>query len=392
MITLNDVNLPDNATVLLSANLDVPLSNGLIADDTRLKSNIPTIKYLLSKGCKVVITGHIGRPGGKVNPSLSTILVKKRLEELLSHPISFSPSTPHVNAAADIRSLGDAGVLLLENMYFDPRIRGGDEAPAKEISLLIDFFVNDAYCDAHRANSYNFWLPFFVGSCVGLNLADEYRVVSGVLNDFKRPLVVVLGGAKADKIGVINSFIGVADNILLGGVLANTFLKATGIDIKGSRFDERSLEIAGEFLRDAEEKFLLPVDVVAADKISDHATHREVCADEVPDKWLIADIGSQSIERYKSVINNAKTIIWGGPMGVFEIPLFSRGTREIACAVANSEGFSLVAGGDSEEALDIVGLKDSVSHVSIGGGATLTLLADGELVAVKRIDELNGKK
>lgn len=385
MKTLLEIEVTDK-TVLMQGNLDVPLDEEGIEDDARIRADLETLQFLLSRGCRILLAGHIGRPKGN-DPALSTRIVADHLQTLVDVPVE------HVNAVTGkpveeaVARMKPASILVLENMRYDPRQQAGDETLARELAQLADVFVNNDYIDAHRANALNVHMPKLLPSCAGFTLQREYRFISDLIEHAQQPFVLIIGGAKADKIGVINHLLGSVDHIIVGGVLANTFLKAAGHDIKTSKFDERSLEIAGEFLRDEEEKFLLPVDVVAASKFSEDASYQEVSVDEVPENHMILDIGTHTAERYRHVLMDAKTIIWGGPIGVFEWDAFARGTHAVAQAVAESGATSLVAGGDSGAAIHKLGLTDKVGHVSIGGGATLSLIGGSELPAIKGLEE-----
>jgi len=380
MITLSSLDVRKK-TVLLQMALDVPLRDGVISDDSRLKASIPTLTYLLERNCRIVVVGHVGRPKGD-DPSLSTAPVAVRLSELLNRDVQHVEAVVGENAQAAVSSAGFPSVLVLENVRFHPGEAGCDEDFAREIASLADVFVNDDYPDAHRAYAVNTLVPKLLPSAAGFSFAKEVELVSSVNNSPKKPFVLIIGGAKADKIGVINHFLGVADIVIVGGMLANTFLKASGVNIGSSKFDERSLEIAGEFLRDAEEKFLLPTDVVVARQFSADAERKECSVSEIPENWMALDVGSQTAERYASVIRSAGTVVWGGPIGVFELEPFRKGTELVAKAMADCEGFTLVAGGDSGDAVRALGFSEKLSHVSIGGGVTLRLLAQEELPAI----------
>lgn len=376
----------DEKTVLVQMALDVPLRDGVISDDSRLRASLPTLQYLLEKNCRVVVVGHVGRPKGD-DPSLSTRPVATRLAELLGRDVEHVQAVVGEVAAQAVSQAAFPSVVMLENVRFHPGETGCDEEFARELASLADVFVNDDYPDAHRAYAVNTLVPNLLPSAAGISFATEVERVSSVNKNPKKPFVLIVGGAKADKIGVINHFLSVADHIIVGGVLANTFLKASGVDIGGSKFDERSLEIAGEFLRDAEEKFLLPTDVVVAREFSSDAEHKECSVSEVSSGWLIVDIGSHSAKRAADVISSAGTVVWGGPIGVFEFAPFRNGTEVVARALAGCDGFTLVGGGDSGDAVRALNLEKKMSHVSIGGGATLRLLAEEELAAIVALSD-----
>ncbi len=371
-------------TVLMQMSLDVPLNEGKVQDDERLRASIPTIEALLERGCAIVLVGHVGRPKG-TDPALSTKPIAARLSQLLGKPVKHIAAVVGAEAEKEVQGLGKPAVAMLENVRYDPREQEADPGFARELARLAQAYVNDDYPDAHRASALNTVLPTLLPSGAGESLRKEHDAVKHALENPKRPFILIVGGAKADKIGAINHLLADADNIIVGGVLANTFLKASGADVRASKVDERSLEIAGEFLRDAEEKFLLPVDVVAASAFSEHADHREVPLKEIPPQWVIMDVGSQTLARYTEAIEHAGTVVWGGPVGVFEWAPYRRGTQEIAEALARSKAYTLVGGGDSGAAVHMLGLADKMSHVSIGGGATLTLIGGEELPAVSAL-------
>lgn len=371
--------------VLVQTSMDVPQDGGRITDDARLRASVPTLSFLLDRGCSLILCGHVGRPKGERKPELSTQAVAQAYAALLGREVRFCPEATGPEARAQAQALAPGGVLVLENLRFDPREEATDEGFARELASLADAFVNDDYPDAHRRTACNVLVPALLPSHAGFSLAAEYAAVSAAVEDPAGPLTLIVGGAKADKIGIINSLLHRADTIIVGGVLANTFLKASGVDVKGSRIDDRSVEIAGEFLRDSEERFLLPVDAVAADRFSDDAQHKEVPVQDIPEKWLIMDIGTHTLERYAEAIERSGTVIWGGPIGVFEWKPFSRGTEGVAQAMARAKGYTLVAGGDSGAAVHALGLEGRMKHVSIGGGATLALIGGETLPAVEAL-------
>lgn len=371
-------------TVLCQISLDVPIAEGIVQDDARLRASIPTITALLKQGCRIVLFGHVGRPNGW-DDSKSTMPCSKRLSELLERDVVHICGVTGDGVEKEVLEVSKPGICMLENIRFDERQLAGDEAFGKELAALGEYYVNDDYPDAHRKTAANVVLPTLLPSEMGVALEKEFDAVTKAVEDPEEPLTLIIGGAKADKIGAINNMLGVADHIIVGGVLANTFLKAAGVDVKASKVDEVSLEIAGEFLRDVEEKFLLPIDCVAAASFAEDAEHVICSVQEIPEGYMILDVGPETLKKYTEIISQSKTCIWGGPIGVFEWEAFANGTRKVAEAMANADAYTLVGGGDSGSAIHKLGLAEKMSHVSIGGGATLKLIGGEELAAISAL-------
>jgi phosphoglycerate kinase len=377
MRTVRDVDVAGKR-VLVRCDLNVPLKDGQVADDTRIRAAMPTIEHLLGAGAAaVVMCSHLGRPKGEPDPALSLKPVAGRISELLGRPVAFA------DHKGELR--------LLENLRFDPREEANDPSLARELAALADIYVDDAFGAAHRAHASTVGVAELLPAVAGLLLAGELEAFDRLLNDPSHPFVVVIGGVKvADKIGVIDRFTELADSILIGGAMAFTFLAALGIDVGASRKeDEDGQATARKALEDAGARgceLLLPVDVVAADRFGAEAKTRTVAADAIPAGWMGLDIGPRTVELYAGRIGSAKTIFWNGPMGVFELEPFARGTIAVAEAVAGSAATAVVGGGDSVAAVNVAGVADRISHVSTGGGAALELLEGKVLPGVAALE------
>ena len=370
--TLDDLDVK-NKRVLLRVDFNVPLKNGEVQDDMRIRAALPTIQALLDKGARVICCSHLGRPKGKNDPSLSLVPVGRILATLLERRVRVSgePTGP----PQDLENMGADEVGLLENLRYDSREEANDPGFAKELSLLADVYVNDAFGAAHRAHASVSAITAFLPSAAGLLLQKEVEVLEGILEGPARPFVLVVGGAKvADKIGVVDNMIGKADSILVGGAMANTFLSAQGFDVGRSKVEHDRLEEVVETIQRARTSIELPSDLVVADAFEESAHPLTVEAAEIPSNTMALDIGPATAASYAAKIASAKTVVWNGPMGVFEWPDFSEGTRVVAQAIADTKAFTVAGGGDSAAALEKFGLADRVSHLSTGGGASLEFL------------------
>ncbi len=371
----------------------MPLAGGKVADDTRIVAALPTLRHLLDRGAALVLVSHLGRPKGKRDEALSLAPVAERLSELLDRPVRMAPDVvgPAVEEMAGELKPGE--VLLLENVRFHPGEKANDAEFARRLASLADLFVNDAFGAAHRAHASTVGVCDYLTGYAGFLLKKEVETLRGVVEAPARPFIVILGGAKvSDKIGVIENLLGKADALILGGGMANTFLAAKGASMGASLVDDEGLEASRRFLRMAEERGVeihLPVDLVVADEFSEEARTQVVAADAVPDGWRALDIGPESAKAFAGVLARAKAIVWNGPMGVFEMEPFSRGTEAVARAVAQATqagATSVVGGGDSVAALNRLGLADGVSHLSTGGGASLMVLEGKSLPAVAALE------
>ena len=371
----------------------MPLEGRRVADDTRIVAALPTLRHLLDRGAALVLASHLGRPKGKRDEALSLAPVAERLSELLERPVHMAPDVVGPAVEEMARELKPGEVLLLENVRFHPGEKANDPEFARMLASLADLFVNDAFGAAHRAHASTVGVCSHLTGYAGFLLKKEVETLRGVLEAPARPFVVILGGAKvSDKIGVIENLLGKADTLILGGGMANTFLAARGASMGESLVDDQGLEASRRFLRMGEERGVeihLPVDLVVADEFSADARTQVVAADAVPDGWRAMDIGPESARAFGEVLAGAKAIVWNGPMGVFEMEPFSRGTEAVAQAVARATragATSVVGGGDSVAALNRLGLADGVSHLSTGGGASLMVLEGKRLPAVAALE------
>lgn len=361
-------------TVLVRCDFNVPLSDGKITDDRRITESLATIKLLLEQGAKVVLTSHLGRPKG-VTPELSLAPVAARLNELLTPEVVLIPGHP-AEVAEPVSSALEAGkVVLLENIRFYPEEEANDPVFAKSLAALADVFVNDAFGTAHRAHASTEGVAHILPAVAGLLIEKELKFLGEALENPKRPLVGILGGAKIkDKLPVIGHLVTKVDHLIIGGGMAFTFLKAKGLEIGTSLLDESNIEFCRDMLAQHGDKLVLPVDAVVASELSADAPTEIVPSEAMPAGKLGADIGPKSVAMFTQLIKAAGTVIWNGPMGVFEMAPFENGTKSVAIALAESDAITIVGGGDSAAAIEKFGLADRVTHVSTGGGASLEFL------------------
>lgn len=359
---------------LVRCDFNVPLENGVITDDRRITEALPTIRYLIENGASVILCSHLGRPKG-VTPEFSLAPVAARLTELLGQPVPLLADCVGDEVSAVCAALQPGQVVLLENVRFHPEEEKNDPAFAASLASLAQAYVNDAFGTAHRAHASTEGVAHHLPAVAGFLIEKELNFLGDALDNPSRPFVAILGGAKVkDKIAVIDSLLPKVDRLIIGGGMAFTFIKAAGGSIGGSILDETNLEYAADLLKNHGSKLLLPTDVVAASEFSPTASTSVVAAGEIPEGMLGLDIGPDTVARFGEVIRAAHTIVWNGPMGVFEMDAFAAGTKGVAQALADAHGTTIVGGGDSAAAIEKFGFADDVSHVSTGGGASLEFL------------------
>jgi phosphoglycerate kinase len=369
--------------VLVRVDFNVPVKDGVVTDDTRIRRALPTIRHLLAEGAHPVLISHLGRPKGEPDPKYAMDPVAARLGELLDEPVKKLDAAvgPEVEEALD--DWDGRGVVLLENSRFYAGETENDPDFADQLASLADLYVDDAFGAAHRAHATTVGVAERLPAAAGLLLEEEIDYLDAVLDNPERPFVAILGGAKvSDKLGVIESLLGTADSLLVGGAMCFTFFKALGYEIGNSLVEDDYLEEARRLMGEADERLILPVDVVVADAMEDGVETETVPVDAIPAGKLGLDIGHDTVALFERHISNARTIFWNGPMGVFEIDAFAGGTEGVAKAVADSGATSVVGGGDSVAAVNKLGLEDEMSHISTGGGASLEYVEGKELPGV----------
>lgn len=377
--------------VLVRVDFNVPLTNDCkIADDTRIVESAPTIRYLRERGAKIIILSHLGRPHGEIDPQSSLKVAANRFSQILGHEVQFCPDCIGELPKKMIAKLQPGDVLVLENVRFHPEEEKNDPEFAAKLAELGDIYVDDAFGAAHRYHASMEGVARLLPAVAGLLVEKELVVMGKALENPDRPFVAVMGGAKVtDKIGVIQNLLEKVDHLLVGGGIGHTFLAAQGYDMGLSRVNSSNIEWAKSLLQhDNAHKLHLPVDLVVAESFDEKARTRIVGIDEVPLGWMALDIGPQTVAQYTEIIKQAKTVVWNGPMGVFEMEPFASGTRGMALAIAKTHCTSIIGGGDSVSALEKCGVSYLVSHVSTGGGSTLEFLEGIDLPAIKVLDDL----
>ncbi|MEN3000217.1 MAG: phosphoglycerate kinase [Armatimonadota bacterium] len=369
--------------VLVRVDFNVPMQNGQITDDRRIRESLPTIQYLLERGAKVILMSHLGRPKGRRDPQYSLRPVAERLSQLLGRPVRFVEDCVGEAVEQAVQSLAPGEVALLENLRFHPEEEANDPAFAQALARLGEVYVNDAFGSAHRAHASTEGVAHYLPAVAGLLMEKELRYLGNALTNPERPFVAILGGAKVhDKIGVIQNLLPKVDRLLIGGGMAFTFLKAQGYEIGRSLLDEANLEFARQVLQEAGDKIMLPVDVVVASEPRADAPATVVPVEQIPPDQMGLDVGPQTVARFREVIQTARTVVWNGPLGVFELPPFAEGTRQVLQAVAESGAVSILGGGDTAAAAEQLGFADRITHISTGGGASLEFLEGRTLPGV----------
>lgn len=390
--TVKDVDVRSRR-VLVRVDYNVPLNaNGNVSDDKRITASLPTINYLLEQGARIILCSHLGRPKGEVKKEFSLAPVAKRLKELLPNVnIYFASDCIGEEAQQKAAALKDGEILLLENLRFHKEEEKNDPEFAKKLASLAEIYVNDAFGTVHRAHASTAGVAAYLPAVAGFLIGKELSIMGGALENPERPFVAILGGAKvADKIGVITNLLNKCDTLLIGGGMAYTFFKAMGYEIGDSLLDAESIDLAKQLMETAKEKgvkLLLPVDTVVAKAFAADAEHMTVASNAIPAGWQGLDIGEKTRELFAAEIKNAKTVIWNGPMGVFEFPEFAKGTEAVAKACAECGGTTIIGGGDSASAVKKLGYADKMTHISTGGGASLEFLEGKVLPGVAALND-----
>ncbi len=385
--TVRDIDVKGKK-VLVRVDFNVPLKDGAVSDDTRIRGALPTIQYLLDNGAAVILCSHLGRPKGVADPKYSLKPVAEYLQKLVPNKVYFADDCAGESAVKGAAALKPGEILVLENTRYYAGEEKNDLGLAEKLASLADLYVNDAFGTAHRAHSSTEGVTHFKPGVAGFLLEKEIQYLSSAVEDPKRPFVAILGGAKiSDKIGVIKNLLSKADKVLIGGGMANTFFAAKGIKMADSLVQEEAIDTAKEILAAGSDKLVLPVDMVIADAFDNNANKKVVDVADVENGWRVLDIGPKTVELYSKLVADAATVVWNGPMGVFEMPEFAKGTFAVAKAVADSNAISIIGGGDSVAAIQQSGLASKVTHISTGGGASLEMLEGIQLPGVAALED-----
>ncbi|MCD4803434.1 MAG: phosphoglycerate kinase [Anaerolineales bacterium] len=385
--TIKDIDLNEKK-VFVRVDFNVPLKNGKVVDDTRIKAAIPTIQYLLNCNAAVILASHLGRPGGEPKEEFSLKPVADYFEHLIDARVLFVNDCMGAMVEEAAKNLQNGEILILENTRFHPEEEANDPLMGAKLASLADVFVNDAFGTAHRAHASNVGIAKHIPAVSGLLLEREINYLGNTISDPEKPFIAILGGAKVSgKINVIDNLAGKVDYFLIGGGMANTFFAAQGYKMGDSLVEEESLGIAKEILKGTGKKLLLPIDVVISDEFSASANNKTIPIGDIPESWSIMDLGPLSLNKFGKIIRDSKTIVWNGPMGVFEFPAFAKGTFSMAKIVAESNAVTIVGGGDSAAALKESGLSDKITHISTGGGASLKMLEGSLLPGLEALND-----
>ena len=385
--TVKDIDVAGKK-VLVRVDFNVPIKDGVVGDDTRIRAALPTIEYLLDQNAALILCSHLGRPKGEPDPAYSLKPVAGRLSELLGRQVRFVEDCVGPAAQSGTSDLGPGEVALLENTRFHAGEKANDPQMAEQLASLADIYVNDAFGSAHRAHASTEGVARFLPAVSGFLMEKEIQYLDQAIADPARPFVAILGGAKvSDKIGVIRNLLEIADTVLIGGGMANTFFKAMGYPVGDSLVEDEVLDTARDLVAEGGDHLRLPIDVVIANQFDNAAQRKELDMGPVPDGWRILDIGPQTIAAYGKVISGAGTVVWNGPMGVFEFPNFAVGTFAIAEAVAESDAVTIIGGGDSVAAINQSGVSEKISHMSTGGGASLEMLEGKILPGIAALED-----
>ena len=389
--TMDDVNVKGKR-VFVRVDFNVPMEDGKITDETRIRAAIPTIEALVNAGAKVILASHLGRPKGEVKEDMRLTAVGERLSQLMNRPVKKLDESIGEAVEKAVADMQDGDIVLLENVRFHKGEEKNDEELSKAFAKLADVYVNDAFGAAHRAHSSTEGITKFVETSVsGYLMQKELDVLGKALSNPERPFTAIIGGSKVkDKIGVIENLLEKVDHLIIGGGLSFTFIKAQGYSVGKSLLEEDKIELARGFIEKAKEKGVqlhMPVDAVVANEFSKDAETQVVDITNIPEDWMGLDIGPKTAEKYAEIIKNSKLIIWNGPMGVFEMDKFANGTKAVANAMAETEGYTVIGGGDSAAAVEKFGVADKMDHISTGGGASLELMEGKELPGIVALND-----
>ena len=385
--TVKDIDLKGNR-VFMRVDFNVPMADGKVTDDKRIKAALPTIQYVLEQGAALMLASHLGRPKGTRNPEFSLKAASEALAALLGKPVQMAPDCVGAEVEAMAKALQPGDVLMLENTRFHAGEEKNDLELAKQMAALADVYVNDAFGSAHRAHSSTEGIARFLPAVSGFLMEQELEYLGRAVGEPEHPYVAILGGAKiSDKILVVETLLAKCDKLIIGGGMANTFLAAKGLNMQDSLVEEASLETAKSILEKVGDKFVLPVDAVIADKFDAEAASQVVDVDSIPAGWRMLDVGPKTLDLYRAVLADAKLVVWNGPVGVFEFPKFAEGTFALAKMLAESSAITVIGGGDSASAVKKAGVAKQMTHVSTGGGASLEFLEGKELPGVAALND-----